>query len=84
MTRIPKEHVTDLIETKIESSGDGVDAWLEQNGEMYMGQWVALSGGTLVAVGESGKAVFTAARAAGVKRPLVLRLTPKGNPFGGW
>ena len=62
---------------------DESDRWLELHREEFMGQWVALDHGTLIASGENGKAVYDRARAAGVDCPLLLHLTPEEHPSGG-
>jgi hypothetical protein len=49
-------------------------AWLEQHGEEYAGQWVALDGERLVASSTNAKDVFAAAKAAGVADALIVRV----------
>jgi hypothetical protein len=59
--------------------------WLSQHREEYLGQWVALDGGRLVASGSSAKQVYLAARRAGVTVPFVEQVQPPDDlPFGGW
>lgn len=59
--------------------------WIGDNREEYAGQWVALDGGRLIAAGANAKAVFQAAKAAGLQRPFVVQVEPPDVlPFGGW
>jgi hypothetical protein len=59
--------------------------WLANESHRYAGQWVALDGGRLIAHGDELATVRTAARAAGIERPLLTHLAPEGElPFGGW
>lgn len=59
--------------------------WIQNNREEFDGQWVALSGDTLLAHGADGKKVHAAAQAKGVKTPLMHRVSIKETqPFGGW
>lgn len=60
-------------------------AWIEQNRDEYLGQWVALDGDRLLAHGVDARAVYQAARSAGVRAPYVMRVEPRDElPFGGW
>lgn len=59
--------------------------WLDEHRDEYVGQWVALEGDHLLASGPDGRAVYEAARAAGVRAPLVTRVEPRDAlPFAGW
>lgn len=59
--------------------------WLDEHREEYQGQWVALEGDRLLASGADGRAVYEAARAAGVRAPLVTRVERRDElPFAGW
>ena len=59
--------------------------WLSKESGPYAGQWVALDGSRLIAHGDELANVSSAARAAGVDRPLLTHLPPEGElPFGGW
>lgn len=59
--------------------------WLDEHRDEYQGQWVALEGDRLLASGADGRAVYEAARAAGVRAPLVTRVEPRDElPFAGW
>jgi hypothetical protein len=53
--------------------------WLERNREAYMGEWVALYKGRLIAHGKDGLDVFHAAQAQGIN-PLMHRIVPE-DPF---
>lgn len=61
-------------------------AWIEQNRDEYLGQWVALDGDRLLAHGTDAREVYLAARSAGVRAPFVEQVTPKeeGAFWGGW
>ncbi len=59
--------------------------WLDEHRDEYQGQWVALEGDRLLASGPDGRAVYEAARAAGVRAPLVTRVERHDElPFAGW
>lgn len=73
------------------SAGAGNDRWeraqrwLKEHRDEYVGQWVALEGDRLLASGRDGRAVYEAARAAGVRAPLVTRVEGRDElPFAGW
>jgi hypothetical protein len=60
-------------------------AWIEKNRDEYLNQWVALDGDRLLAHGSDARAVYQAARTAGVHAPYVMRVEPRDElPFGGW
>lgn len=61
-------------------------AWIEENRDEYLGQWVALDGDRLLAHGTDARRVYLAARAAGVRAPFLERVAPKedGAFWGGW
>lgn len=61
-------------------------AWLNEYREEYLGKWVALDGGKLIAVGSTAAEVYQAAREAGVGIPFVeLVAVEESTPFtGGW
>lgn len=61
-------------------------AWLEQNRDEYLGQWVALEGDRLLAHGTNAREVYLAAREAGVRAPFLERVMPEeeGAFWGGW
>jgi hypothetical protein len=59
--------------------------WLGEHRDEYLGQWVALEGDRLLASGPDGRAVYEAARSAGVRAPLVTRVELRDElPFAGW
>ncbi len=60
-------------------------AWVEAHREEFLGQWVALDGGNLVAHGTDARAVYEEARAQGVAAPYLVEVTPKVEAYvGGW
>lgn len=62
-----------------------VKNWLKANSAAYQGQWVALDGAQLISHGYDSKAVYDAAKAAGVAAPFMQRIATKEElPFGGW
>jgi ABC-type hemin transport system ATPase subunit len=59
--------------------------WIREHQAEYADQWVALDGDRVIAAGFDAKAVFAAAKAARVGRPLFVHMEPKDAlPFGGW
>ena len=60
--------------------------WLNENRQKYLGQWVALDAGRLIASGPNAREVYAKARAEGVKIPFVELITEEEPaPFsGGW
>ena len=58
--------------------------WIERNREAYMGEWVALYKGRLIAHGKDDLEVFHAAQAQGIN-PLMHRIVQE-DPFfwAGW
>jgi hypothetical protein len=60
-------------------------AWVEAHREEFLGQWVALDGGNLLAHGTDARAVYDEARAQGVDSPYLDRVMPKVDAYvGGW
>jgi len=58
-------------------------AWLAKNRGRYSGQWVALRGDVLLAVGKDAREVY--ARVRGQKPvPLVVKIESEQLPFAGW
>jgi len=58
--------------------------WIERNCEAYMGEWVALYKGRLIAHGKDDLEVFRAAQAQGIN-PLMHRIVPEAPFFwAGW
>ena len=60
------------------------DHWLKSHRDEYIGKWVALKDGTLMASGDDGKTVYDQARAVGVRCPLLLHLVREDHPSGGF
>ncbi len=59
--------------------------WLEEHGEEYVGQWVALDGDRLVAASPKATDVFREIRKSNVDSPFVVKVEPEAElPFGGW
>jgi hypothetical protein len=59
--------------------------WLKEHRHEYIGQWVALDGDRLISYGANARAVYEAAREAGVQVPFVAHIDPPDQlPFGGW
>ncbi|MBA3441467.1 MAG: hypothetical protein H0T92_16535 [Pyrinomonadaceae bacterium] len=59
--------------------------WLAEHKEEYVGQWVAVEGENLIAHGTNARAVYRAARDAGIRVPFLVRVKPADQlPFGGW
>jgi hypothetical protein len=59
--------------------------WIDRHRELYLGQWVALEGDTLVAHGPNAREVYLAARHAGIDGPYIVHITPEADPYiGGW
>ena len=59
--------------------------WLNRNGAAYMGEWVALYKGRLIAHGKNGMDVFQAAQDQGINPPLMHRIIQEDPvSWGGW
>jgi hypothetical protein len=59
--------------------------WLQEHGEEYAGQWVALDGDRLVSSGKNNREALAEARRQGVRIPFVVYVEPTDAlPFGGW
>jgi antitoxin ParD1/3/4 len=99
--RLLREHEEEqrhLVEACLETNGrdvstplpqpansEKVSRWIEEHRREYMGQVVALDGDRLVAQGTDPRAVYLAARQAGVEVPsLVVVRAEEELPFGGW
>ena len=67
------------------STNEQERAWIKVHRDEYLGQWVALVGGHLIAHGADARTVYDAARAQGVEIPYIDRVEPKVEAFmGGW
>ena len=59
--------------------------WLHRNRATYMGEWVALHKGRLIAHGKNGLDVFQAAQSQGINPPLMHRIASEESAsWGGW
>ena len=54
--------------------------WLRENSHHYIGEWLALDDGKLIAHGKVAKDVFAEARASGYERPLVFFVPDPATP----
>ena len=67
------------------SSGAREQLWVSEHRDEYLGQWVALARGRLIAHGHDARAVYRTAREAGINIPFVVRIEPYDEPsMGGW
>ncbi len=57
--------------------------WLSENRESYKGQWIALQGSSLLAVGQTAREVYDKVREQR-PRALVIKVETEELPFGGW
>ena len=58
--------------------------WLNQHEHLYLGQWVALHGSTLLSHGSDARAVRDEARQKGVMHPLLVHVPKEiGLPSAG-
>lgn len=60
--------------------------WISEHRAEFVGRWVSLDGDRLVASGETAKAVFDAAREAGVETPFLDQVEPENEVafWAGW
>jgi hypothetical protein len=58
-------------------------AWLAENSGRYSGQWVALEGSTLLAVGGSARELLSQFGTRPTP-PLIIRVKNDERPFAGW
>jgi hypothetical protein len=60
--------------------------WLKENRAQYADQWVVVEGDRLIAADVDAHKVFTAAKAAGIEVPFLVRVLPEDPlPFvPGW
>lgn len=64
---------------------NAAEKWLKENRAEYLGQWVCLYGGKLVAHGADGLAVHRQAKEAGIKSPYLVRVIEEAKNFvGAW
>jgi len=59
--------------------------WLNRNRAAYMGEWVALHKGRLIAHGNNGIDVFQSAQRQGINPPMMHRIVQEDRiSWGGW
>ncbi|CAN5467013.1 hypothetical protein BH10ACI1_BH10ACI1_35290 [soil metagenome] len=58
--------------------------WLKSNRQNFIGQWIALFAGELLASGSEAKTVLQEARAKGFARPLLVHIQTDEPFSGGW
>lgn len=64
---------------------NAAEKWLKENRVEYLGQWVCLYGGELIAHGTDGRKVFQEAKNAGIKSPYLVRVIEEPEAFcGAW
>jgi Arc/MetJ-type ribon-helix-helix transcriptional regulator len=86
------EHVTsktpgtpDLKSLELAQDAPANLEWLHNNNAAYMGEWVALHKGRLLAHGKNGLEVFRDARERGIAPPLMHRIVEEDCvSWGGW
>jgi len=60
-------------------------AWVDQDRDEYLGQWVAVEGNRLIAHGANPRQVYLSAREAGISVPFIVRVQKREEAFmGGW
>ncbi len=60
-------------------------AWIDAHRDEYMGQWIALEGNRLITHGKDSRAVYLAAREAGIEIPFMAHVDQvEGPSMGGW
>lgn len=60
-------------------------AWVDAHRDEYIGQWIALEGDRLITHGKDSRAVYLAAREAGIEVPFMAHVDPVEEPsMGGW
>jgi hypothetical protein len=85
-----KMKLRQALDRELEPSGSArsralESTWVERHREMYLGQWVALEGDTLVAHGTNAREVYLAARQGGIDGPYIVHIIPDMDPYiGGW
>jgi Arc/MetJ-type ribon-helix-helix transcriptional regulator len=82
---MPESGKPDLKSLELAKDAPANLEWLHRNSEAYMGEWVALHRGRLIAHGKNGMDVFHAAQSQGINPPLMHRIAPEESAFwGGW
>ena len=61
-------------------------AWTARSSQEFVGKWVALEGGRVLAAGPNAKAVYDEAKSKGIEVPFIAYVSQHPNePFaGGW
>jgi len=73
-----------FTETKVESYKRDMD-WLAENRKNFVGQWIAIKDGVLLASANNAREVYDLAKRQGIKRPFVVFIkSAEELPFGGW
>jgi hypothetical protein len=84
----PEPNAASVAEAESAAEGEAGHAsmrWVREHRAEYLGRWVALEGERLLASGEDARAVYEAARRAGVACPFVTRVVEEPKAFwGGW
>ena len=77
-----RQRVSILIDdgSRTSENGSADLDWLAAHAHEYVAQWVALSGGRLIAHGSDARAVRDEARRKGVAVPLMHRPEAEGEP----
>jgi len=82
---MPECGVPDLKSLELARDAPANLEWLHRNRTAYMGEWVALHKGQLIAHGKNGMDVFHAAQSQGINPPLMHRIAPEESAsWGGW
>ena len=82
---MPESGKLDLKSLELAKDAPANLEWLHRNRASYMGEWVALHKGRLIAHGKNGMDVFNAAQSQGIHPPLMHRIAPEESAsWGGW
>jgi len=82
---MPESGKPDLKSLELAKDAPANLEWLHRNRAAYMGEWVALHKGRLIAHGTNGLDVFHAAQSQGINPPLMHHIVPEDAvSWGGW
>ena len=82
---MPESGKLDLKSLELAKDAPANLEWLHRNRAAYMGEWVALHKGRLIAHGKNGLDVFQSAQSQGITPPLMHRIVPEDAvSWGGW
>jgi len=82
---MPESGKLDLKSLELAKDAPANLEWLHRNRAAFMGEWVALHKGRLIAHGKNGMDVFHAAQSQGINLPLMHRIAPEESAsWGGW